>query len=66
MVAEFLEADELRAEVGDPIGAALPPLIEAIFGVTRDGSSERAAALSELMASVERIRLALRPKPSFH
>jgi hypothetical protein len=37
--------------VDDPIGGALLPLIEAIFSETRDGSSERAAALSELMAA---------------
>jgi hypothetical protein len=47
---------------GDPIRGAALPLIEAIFAVTRDGSSERAAALSELMSAVDRIRAALRPK----
>jgi hypothetical protein len=49
---------------GDPIRGAALPLIEAIFAVTRDGSSERAAALGELMSAVDRIRLALRPRPA--
>jgi hypothetical protein len=49
---------------GDPIRGAALPLIEAIFAATHDGSAERAAALSELMASIDRIRLALRPKPT--
>jgi hypothetical protein len=52
--------------VDDPIGGAVMPLVEAIFAVTRDGSPERAAALGELMLAVDRIRTALRPKPSFH
>jgi hypothetical protein len=51
---------------GDPIRGAALPLIEAIFAVTRDGSSERAAALGELMSAVDRIRLALRPRPQLH
>jgi hypothetical protein len=51
---------------GDPIRGAALPLIEAIFAVTRDGSSERAAALGELMSAVDRIRQALRPRPQLH
>jgi hypothetical protein len=51
---------------GDPIRGAALPLIEAIFAVTRDGSSERAAALAELLAAVDRIRLAIVPKPQLH
>jgi hypothetical protein len=39
------------------------PLIEAIFVATHDGSPERAAAIGELMLAVDRIRVALRPKP---
>jgi hypothetical protein len=65
MMADEKATYTIRA-VDDPIGAALPALIEAIFAVTRDGSSERAAALSELMLSVDRIRLALRPRPQLH
>jgi hypothetical protein len=47
----------------DPIRTASLPLVEYVFAVTSDGSAERAAALSELMAAVDRIRVALRPKP---
>jgi hypothetical protein len=65
MVAEFSETDE-AAEAGDPIRWAILPLIEAIFVATHDGSPERAAAMGELMFAVDRIRAALRPKPSFH
>jgi hypothetical protein len=49
---------------GDPIRLAALPLIEAIFAASTDGSSERAAALGELMSAVDRIRLALRPRPA--
>ena len=51
---------------GDPIRGAALPLIEAIFGMTLDGSSERAAALSELMRAIDLIRAALRPRPQLH
>jgi hypothetical protein len=63
-VTERDEKGYVIRAVDDPIGAALSPLIEAIFAATRDGSAERAAALSELMSSVDRIRLAMRPKPT--
>jgi hypothetical protein len=49
---------------GDPIRGAALPLIEAIFAATHEGSPERAAAMCELMLSVDRIRAALRPKPT--
>jgi hypothetical protein len=48
---------------GDPICGAILPLIEAVFVATHDGSPERAAAMGELMLAVDRIRVALRPKP---
>jgi hypothetical protein len=51
---------------GDPIRGAALPLIEHIFAATTDGSSQRSAALGELMAAVDRIRLALRPRPQLH
>jgi hypothetical protein len=49
---------------GDPIRGAALPLIEVVFDLTAPGSSERAAALGELMSAVDRIRLALRPRPA--
>jgi hypothetical protein len=62
MVAEFSETDEVP-EAADPISGGVLPLIEAIFVATHDGSPERAAAMGELMLAVDRIRVALRPKP---
>ena len=49
---------------GDPIRGAALPLIEHIFAATLDGSSERASALGELMRAIDRIRLALQPRPT--
>ena len=62
MVAGFSETDEVP-EAGDPIRGTILPLIEAIFAATHDGDPQRAAAMGELMSAVDRIRLALRPKP---
>jgi hypothetical protein len=64
MVAEFSETDEVPE--ADPIRGAILPLIEAIFAATHDGSVQRAAAMGELMSAVDRIRAALRPKPSLN
>jgi hypothetical protein len=47
----------------DLINTSLLPVLEHIFAVTADGSSERAAALSEVLQIAERIRAALAPKP---
>jgi hypothetical protein len=48
---------------GDPINVALVPLIEHIFAVTADGSSERKAAMAEVLELPARIRAALsRPR----
>jgi hypothetical protein len=67
MVAEFLETDEVpEAGAGDPIRGAILPLIEAIFVATHGGSPERAAAMGELMLAVDRIRVALVPRPSLN
>jgi hypothetical protein len=52
-----------EATEADPIRAAFLPLIEAVFSATHDGSPERARAMNELMLAVDRIRVALRPKP---
>jgi hypothetical protein len=64
MIAGFSETDEVPE--ADPIRGAILPVIEAIFAATHDGSPERAAAMGELMLAVDRIRVALRRKPSFH
>jgi hypothetical protein len=50
----------------DPIKTASLPLLEYVFAATTDGSVERAAALSELMSAVDRIRAALRPRSQLH
>jgi hypothetical protein len=50
----------------DLIRMAALPLIEHIFAATADGSAERAAAMGELMLAVDRICVALRPKPSLN
>jgi hypothetical protein len=50
----------------DLIRMAALPLIEHIFAVTADGSAERGKAMGELMLAVDRIRVALRPKPSLN
>jgi hypothetical protein len=47
----------------DPIRTASLPLLEYVFAATTDGSSERAAALGELMSAVDRIRAALQSRP---
>jgi hypothetical protein len=62
MIAEFSETDEVP-EAGDSIRGAILPLIEAIFVATHGDSPERTAAMGELMLAVDRIRVALRPKP---
>jgi hypothetical protein len=48
----------------DPINTALLPVIEHIFAVTVDGSSERKSALSEVLQIAERIKQALAPRPT--
>jgi hypothetical protein len=54
------EPDDLELPAaGDPIRAALLPMIEHIFAVTADGSPERAAAMNVALEAVERIRAAL-------
>jgi hypothetical protein len=57
---------ENRPPAADSINTALLPAIEHIFAVTADGSPERAAAIGEVLAAVERIKQALVPKPRFH
>jgi hypothetical protein len=66
MVAERDEADTGWPAEADPIRGSILPLIEAIFATTHDGSVQRAAAMGELMLAVDRIRAAMRSKPSFH
>jgi hypothetical protein len=56
------EEFETWPAAGDPIRAALLPMIEHIFAVTADGSPERAAAMNVALEAVERIRAALRPR----
>jgi hypothetical protein len=56
------EPNELPA-AGDQVNAALVPLVELILALTTDGSPERKAALSEVLASAGRIRAALVPSP---
>jgi hypothetical protein len=66
MAAEHDEGFEAWPAEADPIRGAILPLIEAIFVVTHVGSRERAAAMSELMLAVDRIRAALVPRPSLN
>jgi hypothetical protein len=65
MAVECDETDELSGEI-DPVNVAITPLIEHIFAVTAPDSAERAAAMRELMLAVDRICVALRPKPSLN
>jgi hypothetical protein len=67
MVSETDEesAYTIRA-VDDPIAGSILPLVEAIFAETCDDMAARARAMSELMLSVDRIKQALRARPSFH
>jgi hypothetical protein len=61
----MIEFDELELPAaGDPIRAALLPMIEHIFAVTSDGSPQRAAAMNVALEAVERIGAALMPKPT--
>jgi hypothetical protein len=64
MVAEFSETDEVPE--ADALRGSLLPLVEAIFAATHGDPRTRAAAMGELMSAVDRIRAALRSKPSFH
>jgi hypothetical protein len=50
------QTDELP-EVGDPIRTAVYPLIELVMDLTPSGSLERAAAMNEVLAAAERVRL---------
>jgi hypothetical protein len=50
----------------DPIATAACPLISAVFELTEHRSRERAAALTEILTAVDRIRAALRPRPSLN
>jgi hypothetical protein len=47
----------------DPIRVAALPLIEVVMEMAAHGSHERAAALREILAAVERIKHALVPLP---
>jgi hypothetical protein len=62
MAAEHDETNELSGEL-DPIALAICPLLEHIFAVTADGSSERQRALTEMLTVVEKVRAALQPQP---
>jgi hypothetical protein len=66
----MIERDETDAEWPaaevDPINMAICPLIEHILAVTADGSSERKAALSDVLHIAERIKQALAPKPTLN
>jgi hypothetical protein len=42
------EVDEVP-EASDPLAGSILPVIEAIFAATHEGSSERSAAMGELM-----------------
>ena len=57
---------ERESPEADPIRAAASPLLECVFGLTADGSPERARAVSEVLEVVERIRAALAPKPTLN
>jgi hypothetical protein len=46
----------------DPLAGSILPMVESIFAATHEDSPERAAAMRELMSSVERIRSAMRPR----
>jgi hypothetical protein len=62
----MIERDEIETEwpaAGDEVNAALVPLVELVLALTTDGSLERKAALSEVLASAGRIRAALASKP---
>jgi hypothetical protein len=64
----MIERDETDAEWPaaevDPINMAICPLIEHILAVTADGSSERKAALSEVLHIAERIKQARGAAPA--
>jgi hypothetical protein len=62
MVTEHTELDDWP-EV-DALRMAALPLIQHIFAVTADGSPKRAAAMNEVFAAIERIKQALRPRPT--
>jgi hypothetical protein len=47
----------------DAIRLAVLPLIQHIFAVTVDGSTERGKALDVVLTAAEKVRVALRPKP---
>jgi hypothetical protein len=53
------DTDELAVPEVDRINAAACPLFEVIFAHSRDGSPERKAAMSEVLAACERIRAVL-------
>jgi hypothetical protein len=50
----------------DPINTAICPLIAAVFELTAPDSPERKAAMNEVLAVGERIREALRPRPTIN
>jgi hypothetical protein len=61
------EPDDLELPAaGDPIRAALLPMIEHIFTVTADNSPQRAAAMNVALEAVERIRAALASPRRLH
>jgi hypothetical protein len=47
----------------DPIRVAALPLIEIVMEMSSPGSPERARAMSELLAAIERLKRALKPAP---
>jgi hypothetical protein len=63
----MIERDETELPAApDPIRTALLPLLEYVFAATADGSAERKAALSEVLASEGRILAALASKPTLN
>jgi hypothetical protein len=56
------EFEDWPAEV-DPIAVAICPLLTFVIEATTSGSPERARAMREVLATGERIKQALVPKP---
>jgi hypothetical protein len=50
----------------DPIRMAALPLLVFVIEATTSDSAERKAAMGEVMSAVDRIRAAMRARPSFH
>jgi hypothetical protein len=63
MTPERDESSDEQPTEGDPLGAAILPMIEAVFEMTAPDSAERARAMTEVLELPGRIRSAIsRPR----